>query len=146
LLAFLKRYIILFRAFRVFQLLGLGKIISLKGEFIYDTKGVDSMPSDPMSGLYPSDSFSLTVAGYSFDASDNSVSVINDSVLIQGTEPVDAFEIVSALREVAGPSLSGLPSVQMDLVMADTDALVFNNDALPATLDLDDFVFNLFLQ
>jgi hypothetical protein len=112
---------------------------TVTGEFTYDTQGSDSMPSDPKSGLYPSESFSLTVKGYSFDASDNNISVTNDSVLIEGSPPVDAFEVVSPLREVAGSSLSGLPPAQMDLVMIDSDATVFSNDALPASLNIDDF-------
>lgn len=112
---------------------------TVTGEFTYDTKGIDGMPSDPKSGLYPSESFSLTVGGYSFGASDNNISVTNDSVLIQGSSPVDSFEVVSPLREVSGTSFSGLPPAQIDLVLVDTDASAFNSDALPASLNLADF-------
>lgn len=81
---------------------------------------------------------SLSVKGFEYSSSDSNISVTNDSVLGAGQPAVDAYEVVSP-TEVSGPPLSGLPPVQIDIVLVDTDATVFSDDSLPLTLNLGDF-------
>ena len=109
------------------------------GRFTFETTADDGMPSDPNSGLYTADSLSLSVRSYDFNGSDNNISVSNDRVVLAGQPAVDAYEVVSPLREVTGPSLSGLPPAQIDIVLVDTTASVFSDDSLPSSIALEEF-------
>jgi hypothetical protein len=111
---------------------------SVTGQFTFNSDAPDESPAFPLSGLYEANSLTLTVQGFNYTASDNNISITNDSILFGGT-PVDAFEIVSGLRDVVGPSLSELPPVQIDLVIVDIDAMVFADDSLPIALDVGEF-------
>ncbi len=109
------------------------------GQFSFDPAAVDGMPSDVNSGLYTADSLSLSIRTFDFGASDNNISISNDAVVIPGQPAVDAYEVVSPLRDVSGPSLSGLPPAQIDIVLVDTDSSVFSDDSLPLSVPLDEF-------
>jgi hypothetical protein len=111
---------------------------SVTGQFTFDSDTPDEMPAVPLSGLYEAYSLTLAVHGFNYTASDNNISVANDSALF-GEGLVDAFEIVTGLRDVIGPSLSELPPAQIDLVIVDTDATVFADDSLPTSLDISEF-------
>ncbi len=109
------------------------------GWYSFDTDAADEMASAPSSGLYEAESFALTVNGYHYTATDNSISVTNDAVVIPGQPAMDTYEVVTPLRDVSGPSLSGLPIAQIDLVVLDTDATNFLDDSLPASLNIAEF-------
>lgn len=109
------------------------------GQFRFDTTSPDGMPADTHAGLYSADLLELSIRSYDFSASDNNISVSNDQVVIAQQPAVDAYEIVSPLRDVSGPSLSGLAPAQIDIVLVDTDAAVFSDDSLPLAIDLDAF-------
>ena len=109
------------------------------GEFVFDSATADEAPSDDSFGLYDAGEFRLSVSGYEYSATDNTISVVNNGVVISGESAVDVYEVVTPLRDVAGPNLSGLSPAQIDIVIADTDATVFSNDSLPTSLNLSDF-------
>ncbi len=109
------------------------------GQFSFDTTAADGMPSDPDSGLYTAEQLSLSIRDFEYSASGNNISISNDRVVIPGEPAVDAYEVVSPLREITGPSLSGLPPAQIDIVLVDTGASVFSDDSLPLSLPLDEF-------
>jgi hypothetical protein len=115
---------------------------SVTGQFIFDSDSQDEIESNQFSGLYEANSLTLTVKSFNYTASDNNLSITNDSVLVAGQPALDAFEIVSGLWDVSGPALSGLPPAQIDLVIVDTEAKVFTDDSLPTSLDIDDFDIN----
>jgi uncharacterized protein YaiE (UPF0345 family) len=111
----------------------------VEGQYSFDSNSVDGMAVDNNSGLYAAETLSLTVNGYTYSAADNNISVTNNTVFIPGQPAMDAYEVVSPLRNVSGPSLSGLPIAQIDLVVVDTDATVFSDDSLPVSLDINEF-------
>lgn len=111
----------------------------VQGAFSFNSDGKDQMGSDPNAGLYGADSLTLSVDGFHFTSEGGRISVTNNGRLIPGQPALDVFEVVSPLRGVSGPSLSGLPPVQIDLVIVDKDASVFSNDSLPASLDIRQF-------
>ena len=111
----------------------------VSGQFSFDSSAVDAMAGDSHSGLYEATEFYLTVDGYTYSATGNNISITNDAVLIQGLSALDAYEIVTPLRNVTGPSLSDLPIAQIDLVLVDTDATVFSDDSLPTSVDINEF-------
>ena len=115
---------------------------SVTGQFTFDSDSQDEIPSNQLSGLYEANSLTLTVKSFNYTASDNNISITNDSILVLGQPALDAFEIVSGLWDVSGPALSGLPPAQIDLVIVDTQAEVFTDDSLPTSLDIDDFDIN----
>jgi hypothetical protein len=109
------------------------------GTYTFNTVAPDEMSSDPNSGLYEADLLTLRIKGFSYRAADNRISVVNNGMLIQGQPAFDVYEVVSPLRNVSGPALSGLPPAQIDLVIVDKDATVFSDDSLPASLDIREF-------
>ena len=109
------------------------------GNFTFDTEAIDEMPSDPYSGLYLSEILNVKIDGYQYSATGNNISMTNDAMVIPNTQLVDAFELVSPLRDVIGPDLSGLPIAQIDIVVVDTTAVVFSDDALPTSMQLSLF-------
>lgn len=111
----------------------------VKGEFSFNADGKDEMPSDPNAGLYGANSLTLSIRGFHYKGGGGRISITNNGRLIPGQPALDVFEVVSPLRGVSGPSLSGLPPVQIDLVIVDKDASVFSNDSLPASLDIRQF-------
>ena len=113
---------------------------SVSGQYDFNPNAPDEIPLEPASGLYEAQSFQITVRGFDYVSStDNNISVTNDAVLIAGQPAMDAYEVVSSLRNVEGPALSGLPPAQIDVVLVDTDAAAFSDDSLPTSIDLDGF-------
>ncbi len=113
----------------------------VKGRYTFDTTASDGMPSDPNSGLYKAKSLILSVKGFNYRAADNKISITNNGLLIPGQPALDVYEVVSPLRNVEGPALSGLPPAQIDLVIVDKDSSVFSDDSLPISLDIHEFEF-----
>jgi hypothetical protein len=111
----------------------------VKGEYTFNPNAKDGMPSDPNSGLYKAKSLILSVKGFNYRAADSKISITNNGLLIPGQPALDVYEVVSPLRNVSGPPLSGLPPAQIDLVIVDRDSTVFSNDALPVSLDIRQF-------
>jgi hypothetical protein len=109
------------------------------GKYTFNTVSPDEMSSDSNTGLYKANSLTLQVKGFSYRAADNKISVVNNGMLIPGQPVFDVYEVVSPLRNVSGPALSGLPPAQIDLVIVDRDATVFSDDSLPASLDIREF-------
>ena len=109
------------------------------GKYTFNTVSPDEMSSDSNTGLYKANSLTLQIKGFNYLAADNKISVVNNGVLIPGQPAFDVYEVVSPLRNVSGPALSGLPPAQIDLVIVDKDATVFSDDSLPTSLDLREF-------
>lgn len=114
-----------------------GDLVS--GSFTYDTAAADALPAELSSGRYPSDRLQIEIAEYSYEADNNTIAVTNNAVFFPNAPVIDAFEIVSPLRKVSGPELSGLPIAQIDIVIVDTTADVFEDDSLPSSLSIEDF-------
>ena len=112
---------------------------SVTAVFIYDTDSIDELASEPAAGRYASETLRIEIADDVYEAKDNTVAITNNAVLIPDTPVMDSFEIVSPLRDVSGPDLSGLPIAQIDIVLVDTTAEAFDDDTLPPTLSVDDF-------
>jgi hypothetical protein len=109
------------------------------GTFTFSTDAADQVSQDPTTGRYEAESMSLSLRGFEFSAPSGTIDVSNDRVLVSGQPAQDAFEVVSPLQVVTGPSLSGLTPTQIDLVLVDTDAAAFSDDSLPASINLADF-------
>ena len=114
-----------------------GNIVT--GQYIFDDAATDELPADPASGRYSASQFSLSVNGFSYSDSDNTIAVVDNGVFIPGQPAMDAYEVVTSLGGVSGPGLSGLPPAQIDIVVVDTDASAFADDSIPTSLNIDDF-------
>jgi hypothetical protein len=95
------------------------------GSFSYDSEVTDEMPSNSFSGLYSADALDLEINGYRYSLTDNNIAIVNDAVVFPGSPIVDVFEIVSPLRDVSGPDLSGLPIAQIDITLVDSTNFIF---------------------
>jgi len=109
------------------------------GSFSFNTNAVDAVAQDSHTGRYLADTLTLSVDGYQFSASDNTIDVRNDTDLGLGQQASDSYEVVSPYQDVAGPVLSELSPVQIDLVLVDLDGTAFNDDSLPLSLNFGDF-------
>lgn len=111
----------------------------VSGSYTFDLTATDGTPLDPATGLYDAPLLTLTVNGFTYSAPDNNITILDNAVLSPSDPPFDGYEVVSPLRDVTGPSLSGLPPAQIDISIVDTDATVFSDDSLPSSLALAEF-------
>jgi hypothetical protein len=112
---------------------------TVTGQYVFDDTATDELPLDPVNGRYETSQFSLTVNGFKYSSGDNTIAVLDNGVPGPGLPAVDLYEIVTSLGNTPGPSLSGLPPSQIDLVIVDTDTTVFSDDSLPTSLNIEDF-------
>ena len=112
---------------------------TVTGQYVFDDTATDELPSDPVNGRYEASQFSLTVNGFNYSSADNTIAILDNGVPGPGLPSVDLYEIVTSLGNTPGPSLSGLPPLQIDLIVVDTDTTVFSDDSLPTSLNIDDF-------
>ncbi|MDF1584649.1 MAG: hypothetical protein P1P78_15260 [Methyloprofundus sp.] len=112
------------------------------GQYTFGSAAADETPSDPALGLYPVSQLNISVGGFNWSATNNKLSVVNNAsgAALDLTAPViDFYELVSPLAEVSGPDLSGLSPAQIEFNLVDTDGIVFSDDSLPQTLNIDTF-------
>ena len=112
---------------------------TVTGQYVFDDTVADELPLDPVNGRYEASQFSLTVNGFNYSSADNTIAILDNGVPGPGLPAVDLYEVVTSLGNTPGPSLSGLPPSQIDLIVVDTDTTAFSDDSLPTSLNIEDF-------